>query len=199
MGGEGHGDEERAFVLTMDDHSVGVKSNDIRFVICQYALYESRRRAHELLRDLPPSNSLAHLLIRTHIHNNTLTSRLLTPRFKAHPSPNPLQRSMANQHRPVNLLPINEKTRQPYPVSPIYILWRTRHKTVVVALGRPRDLVLRFPRWLCLKLNLARVTGDIDRDVDPTEGGRRVEFCCCGVEPGFAVRERACEIMDHFL
>ena len=164
-------------------------SNDARCV--------TRQHAHEVSHHLLPSSHLTHLLICTHIHSNTLPSRLLTPCFKAHPRPNPLQRSMANQHRPVHLLSIHKQPRQPYPVFPIHILLYTAaHNPKVVALGRPKDLVLRFPRQLHLYLDLARKRTGIERDVNAVVAGLRIYFCCCGIEPGVAVRERRPEIID---
>ena len=163
-------------------------SNDARCV--------TRQHAHEVSHHLLPSSHLTHLLICTHIHSSTLPSRLLTPCFKAHPRPNPLQRSMANQHRPVNFLPLNKKTRQPYPMSPIHVLLRTAHNLWLVALSRPHDLGLRFPRQLDLYLYFARETAGIEGDVDSAERGLRVEFCRCGVKSRVAVRERRPEIIE---
>jgi len=82
-------------------------------------------------------------------------------------------------------------------MSPIHILLYTaRHNPKVVALGRPKDLVLRFPRQLHLYLDLARERAGVERDVYPAERGLRIHLCCCGVESGVAVRERRPEIID---
>jgi len=104
---------------------------------------------------------------------------------------------MANQHRPIHLLSIHKQPRQPYPVFPIdVLLYTAAHNPKVVALGRPEDLVLRFPRQLHLYLDLARKRTGIERDVNAVVAGLRMYFCGCSVESSVAVAERRFEIID---